>query len=202
MWIAHFASGLIAKPFAPGVPLSLLCLAGCLPDVVFFTLNFLGVESFRVDNSIAKKGGAILAATYTLTTDRKVTLRDQLAIIIASTSHFLLEWPTHRADVKITPSSTTAFGTGIFDFPFATFITETLIFLLGLWFYTSFSPLATRGGYKRNQNWLWAVLGVFVLQQAHFSFGSAPTNEARWVHAPAFLGEIVASAWLIGKLEG
>jgi hypothetical protein len=57
MWVAHFAPGLVAKIFAPYVPLSLLCLAGAAPDALFLILNFLGVESFRLDKSIVGKGG-------------------------------------------------------------------------------------------------------------------------------------------------
>lgn len=64
MWIAHYASGLVAKPFAPGVPLSLLCLAGALPDALFFTLNILGIESFSVDDTLAKRGCFPYATDY------------------------------------------------------------------------------------------------------------------------------------------
>jgi hypothetical protein len=49
--------GLIAKPFAPRVPLAVLALAGALGDVVFFILQFVGIESFNFDSSIARQGG-------------------------------------------------------------------------------------------------------------------------------------------------
>ncbi|EPQ60345.1 hypothetical protein GLOTRDRAFT_118651 [Gloeophyllum trabeum ATCC 11539] len=222
MWIAHYASGLVAKPFAPGVPLWLLALAGALPDAVFFVLNFLGIESFQVDPGLQKKGcfpyatdypyshslagmfvvGAILAAVYKTQTRRQVSFQDLAVITLTSGSHFLLEWPSHRADVKVMPHDNTSFGAGLFDHPGLIFVSETLIFLAGLWVYTSFAPLATRSGYKQNMNWFWAVIGVMVMQQAQFSLNAAPTTETRWVHAPAFLGEILGSAWLLGKLEG
>lgn len=56
MWIGHYAASLALKPFAPGVPLSLLSLAGALPDASFFILNFLGIESFSVYPTYAKCG--------------------------------------------------------------------------------------------------------------------------------------------------
>lgn len=56
MWVAHYASGLIAKPFAPRVPLSLLALAGAFPDVVFFLLQFFGIETFNLDSSLISHG--------------------------------------------------------------------------------------------------------------------------------------------------
>lgn len=76
MWIAHFAqgreqltyvrrclvtdkhfAGLIAKPFVPRVPLAVLTLAGALPDVIFFVLQFFGIETFNFDRSIAAHAG-------------------------------------------------------------------------------------------------------------------------------------------------
>ena len=75
MWIAHFASGeqgrlnthfisltdvwvgLIAKPFAPRVPLLVLTLAGAFPDALFFVLQMLGIESFNLDAKITQSGG-------------------------------------------------------------------------------------------------------------------------------------------------
>jgi hypothetical protein len=50
-------AGLVAKPFAPNVPLSVLALAGASPDALFFVLNLLGVESFEVKSKFIRKGG-------------------------------------------------------------------------------------------------------------------------------------------------
>ncbi|KZT30899.1 hypothetical protein NEOLEDRAFT_1238075 [Neolentinus lepideus HHB14362 ss-1] len=222
MWIAHYASGLVAKPFAPGVPLWLLALAGAIPDAVFFVLNVIGVESFQVDPDLQRRGcfpyatyypyshslvgmvalGAILASVYKSKAVRQVTAQDMAMITLTAASHFLLEWPSHRADVKITPHDNTSLGAGLFDHPAVIFFSEITIFLAGLWFYTNFAPIATRAGYKQNMSWFWAVVGVMVVQQAQFSSNLVPTTETRWVHSPAFLGEILGSAWLLGKLEG
>ena len=57
MWIAHLLcsntderyAGFTAKPFVPRVPLVVTMLAGALPDVVFVVLQFLGIESFKLD---------------------------------------------------------------------------------------------------------------------------------------------------------
>ncbi|KAI0718927.1 hypothetical protein C8T65DRAFT_570063 [Cerioporus squamosus] len=221
MWIAHYASGLVAKPFAPRVPLSLLTLAGALPDVIFFLLQFFGIETFNLDASLIPRGcfpysndypyshsllgmalaGVALAALYKSTTTRLVTGKDLAAIVAASASHFLLEWPSHRTDIKITPHDSYALGAGMFDHTVVTFFVECAIFLAGLWAYTSFSPMATKAGYKTHRNRLPGIVLFLIGAQAHFSFGSAPTSETRWVHAPLFLGQVLASCWLLGKLE-
>jgi hypothetical protein len=222
MWIGHYASGLIAKPFAPGVPLSLLCLAGAIPDVTFFVLNFLGIEAFAVNDEYSKRGcfpyatyypyshsllgmiliGTGLAAAYKAISKRHdVPLQDLAVIVATSASHFLLELPAHREDVKIVPNDNIALGFGLSDKPAVLFALETVVFFVGLWVYTTLAPLATRSGYKNNMNILKAVVAFMVIQQAHFCFGAVPTYETRFLHAPMFLFEILASSWALGKLE-
>ncbi|KAI0756488.1 hypothetical protein C8Q80DRAFT_1128897 [Daedaleopsis nitida] len=221
MWIAHYASGLIAKPFVPGVPLSLLTLAGALPDVSFLTLQFFGIETFNLDQSLVPRGcfpysndypyshsllgmtlaGVLLSVIYRQSTSAPVTLKDQVAIVAASMSHFLLEWPSHREDIKITPHDSYQLGAGMFDHTAVTFFVECAIFLAGLWIYTSLAPMSTKTGYKTHKNRLLGIALFMVGAQAHFSFGSAPTTNTRWVHAPLFLGQVLASCWLLGKLE-
>lgn len=51
------STGLVAKPFAPRVPLALLTFAGALPDALFFLLQFLGIETFNFDQGIANHAG-------------------------------------------------------------------------------------------------------------------------------------------------
>ncbi|KAI0652372.1 hypothetical protein C8Q79DRAFT_937273 [Trametes meyenii] len=221
MWIAHYAPGLIAKPLAPVVPLSLLTLAGALPDVAFFLLQFFGIETFSLDATLIPRGcfpytneypyshslggmitvGVLSAALYRANTRAPTTFKDQVVIVTVAASHFLLEWPSHRADIKITPHDFNQLGAGMFDYPVVTFFVECGIYLAGLWIYTTFAPTATRAGYLAHRNRLWAITLFLISAQAHFSFGSAPTTETRWVHAPLFLGQIFASCWLIGKLE-
>ncbi|KAI0937144.1 hypothetical protein AcV5_005113 [Taiwanofungus camphoratus] len=211
MWIAHYASGLIAKPLAPAVPLWLLCLAGALPDAVFFVLQFLGIESFRLDPALAARPacfpyandypyshsaagmaatGVVLAVLYRAYADRPVSARDLAAIVLAAASHFLLEWPSHRAgkppplrfrrgligppstDVKLTPHDAHQLGTGLFDYPVLTFLVEVMLFLAALWVYAAYAPATTRKGYLTHAHRMGAVAAVMLVQQAHFCFGS------------------------------
>ncbi|EGN93168.1 hypothetical protein SERLA73DRAFT_190053 [Serpula lacrymans var. lacrymans S7.3] len=225
MWIAHFAPGLAAKPLAPSVPLSLLALAGAIPDAAFFVLSFLHLESFRVDPNLMKRGcfpyatdypishslvgmaviGAAFTAGYTMMTQRRVSIQDQLVLMAVTLSHFILEVPSHRPDIKIKPTDPDSanLGSGMFDHPVALFIVESFLFLLGLSMYATFSPLATRAGYKKEGRMyrLWGVVVFMLVQQAHFCFGAAPTTNTTWVHGPTFLSEILLSSWLLGKLE-
>ena len=53
---ANSANKSLAKPIAPRVPLLVLSLAGVLGDVIFFILQFLGIECFNPDQFIAQRG--------------------------------------------------------------------------------------------------------------------------------------------------
>lgn len=110
---------------------------------------------------------------------------------------------------------------GLFDSPLATFVLDNVVFFAGLWVYRTFAPLASQIGIQNNPRLPTIVAVVMILQQAHFCFGacvalmlsfvfvfaqawidSAPTYETRWVHAPAFLLEILGSCYLLGMLDG
>ncbi|KIP11743.1 hypothetical protein PHLGIDRAFT_63177, partial [Phlebiopsis gigantea 11061_1 CR5-6] len=229
-WIAHFASGLVAKPFAPRVSLAVLAFAGPMPDALFFVLQFFGIESFNLAESIARQGGCfpytndyplshslagmlicdligvILAVLYKSFARVPASLTDMLAITATSTSHFLLEWPSHRHGkghhTKITPGDNAAYGAGLFDYPLATFATENVIFFAGLWVYMTFAPAACKAGMQQHPSLLKIVSAVMVAQQAQFCVPSAPTRESRWVHAPLFLSLILGSCCLLGMLDG
>lgn len=138
--------------------------------------------------------GIILAVLYKLNTRAPVTLKDQAAIIAASMSHFILEWPSHRegmllafvfvghdsdkaflpcrTDIKITPHDDQHIGAGMFDHTVITFVVECAIFLAGLWVYATFAPMATKTGYKTHRNRLMGIVLFLIGAQAHFSFGS------------------------------
>ncbi|KAH9929748.1 uncharacterized protein B0H18DRAFT_1148837 [Fomitopsis serialis] len=153
MWIGHYASAFIAKTIAPGIPLSVLALSSSAADALFFLLNFAGLESFNLDQSIVARSGC-----FPYTNDYPY-------------SHSLAGMGVAGAlvalDVKLTPHDDVAAGAGWFDSP----ATDSL------WFYTRFAP------------------------KAQFCFTAAPTQEARWVHAPLFLSMILGSSYLLGKLE-
>ncbi|VDB94173.1 unnamed protein product [Peniophora sp. CBMAI 1063] len=182
-------------------------------------LNLVGVESFNLDKSIQRRGGCFpytnaypyshslagmvglgtaYAAWYTYSSPRALDITDAAAIAAMSASHFFLELPGHRHDVKVTPSTPRSqeLGAGQFDSPASTFALEVAVFLSSLAFYAWRVPSVRQDTQK-----LLGVGAVLVAEQAMFSFGSAPTSEVRFVHAPIFLAQILGSCWLLGKLD-
>lgn len=224
MWIGHVAPGLVAKVFAPGVPLWLLVLAGFLPDAAFFTLNLFGVESFQVHEEFARRGGCFpyatdypyshslvgiavigiaLTAAYILLMDRSVKVKEAVAVFSVVLSHFFLELPSHTPDIKLHPAEQSAHGVGLLDYSVTDFIIESALFLWALWVYATYAPLATKAGFKRSgqRSRLWLVVSFLLFQQAQFCFGRTPTDEIRWVYAPLYLSQILVSCTSIGRLE-
>ncbi|KAI6112504.1 hypothetical protein EDD16DRAFT_1484723 [Pisolithus croceorrhizus] len=224
MWIGHVAAGLVAKVFAPGVPLWLLILAGFLPDAIFFTLSLFRVESFQVHEELARRGGCFpyaadypyshslvgiavigiaLTAAYILLSDRNVKAKEAAALFSVVLSHFFLELPSHRPDIKLHPAEQSAHGAGLLDYSVADFIIEGALFLWALWVYATYAPLATKVGFKGagQRSRLWLVVSFLLFQQAQFCFGRTPTDEVRWVHAPLYLSQILVNCMLIGRLE-
>ncbi|KAI5998001.1 hypothetical protein EDD15DRAFT_2363832 [Pisolithus albus] len=224
MWIGHVAPGLVAKVFAPGVPLWLLVLAGFLPDAAFFILNLCGVESFQVHEEFARRGGCFpyatdypyshslvgiavtgiaLTAAYILLLDRSVKVKEAAAVFSVVLSHFFLELPSHTPDIKLHPAEQSARVFGLLDYSVTDFVIESALFLWALWVYATYAPLATKVGFKGpgQRSRLWLVVSFLLFQQAQFCFGRTPTDEVRWVHALLYLSQILVNCMLIGRLE-
>ncbi|KIJ24282.1 hypothetical protein M422DRAFT_237452 [Sphaerobolus stellatus SS14] len=237
MWVGHFASGLIAKPFTPNTPLWVLTFAGAFPDALHFVLNFINIESFNFDPTLAKRGcfpysndyawshsavGMIVAglayvAIYSALTDRKVTFKDQAILFATVFSHFFLELPVHRpgkslnnpsrnvltapTDVKITPNDDIALGASLFDHRFITFLLETTLVWVSFMVFNKMTPISAKGGVMRNPNLSNYLLAMLVAEQAFFCWGSAPTTNSKYIHAPMFLGQILFTCFMLGKLD-
>ncbi|KAG1864763.1 hypothetical protein DFJ58DRAFT_714926 [Suillus subalutaceus] len=174
MCIAHFAPGLSAKPFQ-----GYRC--GCSHLQGHFQIGVM--ESFVVDKGLMSRryfpsyaidypfSHSLFGMAYVLVAERKmVSIKDGavLRLLAVTLSHFRLEIPSHRQDIKITPSHSTHLGSGT---------SKCALFFGGLWVYRTFAPIATRLGYKRHPARLWGVAAILLVQQPHFYFGAAPSTK-------------------------
>ncbi|KAJ6587550.1 hypothetical protein DFH09DRAFT_909483 [Mycena vulgaris] len=224
MWIAHFAPALALKPFFPNLPMWALAMAGSLPDAIFFANAMLGIEEFRYSPTLNLRGcfpyaneypyshslvgevimAAGFAALYTAfftKTWSAVPMTDFLALFFVTSTHYILDATTHRPDMVLTPSSSKAHGTSLFDSPSTMFLLELGLMALAATpylLYTSQKPTAS--GLRRNAPRILAVL--FVVEQFQFCYLGAPTTNTRWVHAPMFLSTILTTAALMSWVDG
>jgi membrane-bound metal-dependent hydrolase YbcI (DUF457 family) len=150
MFIGHLAVGLAGKRIAPRVPLPALILAPILLDGLWPIFLLLGWERVRIDRGNTPVSpfdfqhypwshsllmtliwSALVALGYrTLTRDG----RGALWLGAAVTSHWVLDWVTHRPDLPLWPGGPLV-GLGLWRSLAGTVVIEVGMFLVGLWFY-------------------------------------------------------------------
>ncbi|KAF8182985.1 hypothetical protein K438DRAFT_1600127 [Mycena galopus ATCC 62051] len=223
MWIAHFAPALALKPFFPNLPMWALAMAGSLPDAIFFVNAMLGIEEFRYSPTLNLRGcfpyandypyshslvgevimGLLLSGSqfFTAHGTNKFPMTDFLALFFVTSTHYILDATTHRPDMVLTPSSSKAHGTSLFDSPSTMFLLELGLMALAAapyLLYTSQKPTAS--GLRRNAPRILAAL--FVVEQFQFCYLGAPTTNTRWVHAPMLLSTILTTAAVMSWVDG
>ena len=150
MFIGHVAVGLAGKRLAPRVPLPALLLAPLLLDGLWPIFLLLGWERVRIDRDntpvtpldfqhypwshsllMTLVWSALVAVGYrTLTRDG----RGALWLGAAVTSHWVLDWVTHRPDLPLWPGGPLV-GLGLWRSLAGTVLIEVAMFLVGLWLY-------------------------------------------------------------------
>lgn len=150
MFIGHLAVGLAGKRLAPRVPLTALLFAPILLDGLWPVFLLLGWEWVRIDRGntpvtpldfqhypwshsllMTLVWSALVALGYrTLTRDG----RGALWLGAAVTSHWVLDWVTHRPDLPLWPGGPLV-GLGLWRSLAGTVVVEVAMFLVGLWLY-------------------------------------------------------------------
>jgi membrane-bound metal-dependent hydrolase YbcI (DUF457 family) len=163
MFIGHFAMGLGAKKFAPGVSLGILFLACQLADLIWPNLVLAGVETLAIEpgntaitplnflhypwshSLVALSLWSVLFAGLYLLLQRS-GVRAAIVIALLVLSHWVLDVLTHRPDVPVTLSDSSAIGLGLWNHPFIAVTFELLLFGVGTWLYVrQTKPLDRRG---------------------------------------------------------
>lgn len=143
MLVGHFAVALAGKRLAPGLSLGTLAFAALLADVLAFTLVAAGIESFRIASGVQRNSfmgenivfshsllmdivwGGLLAAGYFLLRRHALAAWILFAAVV---SHWVLDWISHRPDLRLGPGMPGVFGLGLWNS-----IPGTLIVEGGLW---------------------------------------------------------------------
>ena len=174
MFLGHFAVGFAGKRLAPRVPLPVLILAPILLDGLWPIFLLLGWERVRIDPGntavtpldfqsypwshsllMSLIWSALLALVYrTLTRDG----RGALWLAIAVTSHWVLDWVTHRPDLPLWPGGPLV-GLGLWRSVTATVLVEAAMFVVGLWFYLR---MTRPRGWKGRLS-LWSLVTALLL---------------------------------------
>ncbi|MCU1228109.1 MAG: hypothetical protein JWO97_993 [Acidobacteria bacterium] len=201
MFIGHNAVGFASKRAAPRVSLGLLMAAPMLLDLIWPLLLLAGVEHMRVDPGntrftpldfydypwshsllMACVWGLLFGGSYFVRTRDR---RAGLILFLGVVSHWLFDLFTHRPDLPLWPGGPKA-GLGLWNFPAATIVVESLLFIGGLALYVR----ATRPRDRIGSLGFAAFVLFLVLIYVANIIGPPPPN------AEAVAG-LALSAWLL-----
>ncbi|KAF8541208.1 hypothetical protein BDD12DRAFT_829802 [Trichophaea hybrida] len=102
-------------------------------------------------------------------------------------------------DMTLTPDPvSTRYGFGIFDYPKALFLIDFGLLLGSLIYYAATAVPDNR---RLQTKKLLTLVALFVGMQALFSFVEIPGRQARWVHAPLFLLQILGAVGALDAIE-
>lgn len=187
MFIGHFAVGLAAKRVAPRASLGPLMAAPLLLDLLFPAFLLLGWERARIQPGITRFNdldlqyipwshslvmtlgwAALFAALYWRRSRYRAGV---IAVAAGVASHWVLDWVTHRPDMPLAPGDSPLLGLGLWNYPLATVVIESVLFGAALWLYTR----TTRPRDRTGRYAFWAFAGLLALAFAGDALSDAPT---------------------------
>ncbi len=190
MFLGHFAVSFAAKKPAPAVSLGTLFLAAQLVDLLWPLFLLLGLEHARIDvgntavtpldfydypftHSLA---GAILwsCTLGLLYYAVKRNVRNAVIVGTAVSSHWILDFLTHRPDLPLWFFGGPQFGLGLWNSMAGTIIVEVGLFGLGLFLYTK----STTAKDKIGSIGLWSLAGFLGLIYVGNLAGPPPPDVA------------------------
>jgi hypothetical protein len=188
MFVGHYAAALVLRPLKASPSLPVLFAAVQLMDILFFSFVLAGVEAFRITPGITVMnpldlyhmpfshglGGVLIqSALFGLLIAALMgdgsRLAGGLIATMAVFSHWVLDVITHQPDMMLL-REVDKIGAGLWNFPAAAMLVETLVITTALIFYLV-AARPSRG------TALWAAILMVVLMvgvQAINWFGPAP----------------------------
>jgi len=211
MFIGHYALGLAAKRAAPRTSLGTLFVAPTLADLLWPIFLLLGWEHAHVvpgpnpfltlwlddypySHSLFALivWGALFGYFYKAKAGDK---RAAVVIALLVVSHWVLDFVTHRPDEPLYPGGPKV-GLGLWNFPAATVIVESVMLVAGLAVYLG----ATRARDAIGRWGIWAL--VVVLAGSYYStlFTPTPTDmRALAIGGIVFGWVFVLLAWWVDR---
>ena len=213
MFIGHYGVAFAVKRAERRIPLWLLFVAVQFVDVLWGVLVLFDVEKARVTNQhpgslpldlyyMPYTHSLLAAILWSLLAYAALRLfawedrmpRMALLVSLAVISHWLLDWPVHRADLPLYDDAH-KMGLGLWNHPLPALALETVIYFGCLGMYLRSEPAATFA-----QRYGMAILGLAILaiQVTVFWWPVLPSAKAA---AAVFLVGYLLLAAAVGWLE-
>lgn len=188
MFIGHFGLSFAAKKAAPKVSLATLFVATQFVDIVWPILVIFNIEKVAITPGYTKMNafeflyypythsllmgivwGVVVGLLYLLLKKDK---RGAIVIGLCVLSHWFFDLVVHTTDLPLTIFGDTKVGLGLWNHFVATLTLETIIFLAGLFIYTSITKAKSKKG-----SWgLWILVAFLVLVSLANTFGPPPAQ--------------------------
>jgi len=178
MFIGHFAVGFAAKKLAPRTSVAVLLAAPLFSDLLWPVFLLLGWEKVRIDPGNTRFTPLDLwyypwshsllmtlawATAFALIYQRIAHYRPgTVAVWIGVSSHWLLDWITHRPDMPLYPGGGPHFGLGLWNSVPGTMVVEGLMFVIGVWLYLSTTRARDRIGRYAFATYVGLLLVIYV----------------------------------------
>ncbi|KAI9496712.1 hypothetical protein BDB00DRAFT_869291 [Zychaea mexicana] len=110
MYAGHFALTTVLQRWFPNTSPYVLSFGVCFPDIVNGILSYHGIEGFTRNASSGLLGADLrcdyshsLSGLIALSTVFAVVTNSGVPALVASLSHFVLDWLVHNSDLKLDP---------------------------------------------------------------------------------------------------
>jgi hypothetical protein len=211
MFIGHFGVALAAKKPGHNIKLGTLFIAAQFLDLLWPIFLLLGLEHARIvpgntaftpfdfydypisHSLLTSIGWSILVgALYYF---KRRTRKESLIIGFAVLSHWLLDFFSHRPDLPIVPGIETYLGLGLWNSVPGTIIIESLIFIIGIFFYLRVTSAKDRiGNYV-----FWGLILFLVLSYIANILSTPPPDMQSVAYAGLAQWFIVAWAYWVDR---
>lgn len=191
MFLGHYAVAFAAKKIAPQISLGTLFLSAQFLDLLWPLFLLLGLEHVRIDpgntaftpldfydypishSLVTVLGWAVvLGAIYFF---RRKDKTGAWILGLGVTSHWLLDFITHRPDLPIAPGLQTYVGLGLWNSVMATILVESALFIFAMVLYIRATQARDRVGLYAF--WAFVAFSAFIYVGNVMSRHQPPPNE-------------------------
>ena len=188
MFIGHFGLSFAAKKASPKVSLGTLFIATMFVDIIWPFLLVFNVEKVAIVPGYTKSNaleflyfpythsllagviwGVVVGFIYWLS---KRDQRGALVVGLCVLSHWFFDLIVHTADLPLSPFGDFKVGLGLWNHVAISLTMETIIFLAGVYLYTTVTKAKTTKG-----KWaLWSFVIFLLIFQFANTFGPPPSD--------------------------
>lgn len=210
MFIGHFGLAFASQKAKPTLSLGTTIMAAQFLDLLWPFFSLAGWEYFSIDPgntrltplkfehypySHSLVGSALLAlvfgAVYYVCCKNG---RGAIICFLLVMSHWILDLITHRPDLPLLFDDKEKYGLGLWNHPALSIILESLIFILGIYWYRS----ATTALNKKGNILLWVLIGLLTLFFVLNLAGPPPPSEAAVTYSAMLMWLFVGLGYWIG----